>query len=218
MLIVLRVGLRPSVLDEAKSLSRDPASAHADRGIYTARECQRGSLVEYGMHNVATRGLGRTTDATPPVPSHASRPPRSAKTIGRHLDCPATQTQKMTTTQGPADGLPGIGDRPHPVRRGARDAFSSAAEGRPRPSSHRECRSARDPLSSLSCSGRPQPQQQAEGRSHGVAVLHDLLRFARIRTQDRVDELGEKLQQHIVRSTSQLEPRVGEDPQSSSQS
>jgi hypothetical protein len=60
------------------------------RGVYTVREDPRGSVVEYRVHNVATRGRWA-------VPLMQRRLPRDMRrdlaallqTIGRHLDCPA---------------------------------------------------------------------------------------------------------------------------------
>jgi len=60
------------------------------RGVYTVREDPRGSLVEYRVHNIATRGRWA-------VPLMQRRLPRDMRrdlatllqTIGQHLDCPA---------------------------------------------------------------------------------------------------------------------------------
>jgi len=60
------------------------------RGVYTVRACPRGSLIEYRVHNVASRGRWA-------VPLMQRRLPRQmdrdlavlVQTIGRHLDRPA---------------------------------------------------------------------------------------------------------------------------------
>jgi len=60
------------------------------RGVYTVREDPRGSMVEYRVHNIATRGRWA-------VPLMQRRLPRDMRrdlatllqAIGQHLDCPA---------------------------------------------------------------------------------------------------------------------------------
>ena len=60
------------------------------RGVYTVRECPRGSLVEYRVHNVATRGRWAVPMMQRRLPHHIRRDLAALlQTIGRHLDCPA---------------------------------------------------------------------------------------------------------------------------------
>jgi hypothetical protein len=63
------------------------------RGVYTVRECPRGSLVEYRVHNVATRGRWAVPLMQHRLPHHMRRDLAALlQTIGRHLDCPAHPT------------------------------------------------------------------------------------------------------------------------------
>jgi hypothetical protein len=63
------------------------------RGVYTVRECPRGSLVEYRVHNVATRGRWAVPLMQRRLPHHMRRDLAALlQIIGRHLDCPAYPT------------------------------------------------------------------------------------------------------------------------------
>src|SRR5439155_3722729 len=64
------------------------------RGVYTVRECPRGSLVEYRVHNIATRGRWAVPLMQRRLPHHMRRDLTALlQTIGRHLDCPHTPAQ-----------------------------------------------------------------------------------------------------------------------------
>jgi hypothetical protein len=60
------------------------------RGVYTVRECPRGSLVEYRVHNVATHGRWAVPLMQRRLPHHMRRDLAALlQIIGRHLDRPA---------------------------------------------------------------------------------------------------------------------------------
>jgi hypothetical protein len=70
------------------------------RGVYTVRECPRGSLLEYRVHNVATRGRWAVPLMQRRLPHHMRRDLAALlQTIGQHLDRPA-----YSTPEGDHDG------------------------------------------------------------------------------------------------------------------
>jgi hypothetical protein len=61
------------------------------RGVYTVREDPRGSLVEYRVYNIATRGRWAVPLMQRRLPHYMRRDLATLlQTIGRHLDCPAS--------------------------------------------------------------------------------------------------------------------------------
>jgi hypothetical protein len=67
------------------------------RGVYTVRECPRGSLIEYRVHNIATRGRWVVPLMQRRLPHQLRRDLAALlHTIGRHLHRPAYP--------GPEDG------------------------------------------------------------------------------------------------------------------
>jgi hypothetical protein len=60
------------------------------RGVYTVRECPHGSLVEYRVHNIATRGRWAVPLMQRSLPHHMRRDLAALlQTIGQHLGRPA---------------------------------------------------------------------------------------------------------------------------------
>jgi hypothetical protein len=60
------------------------------RGVYTVRECPRGSLIEYRVHNIATRARWAVPLMQHRLPHHMRRDLAALlQTIGRHLSCAA---------------------------------------------------------------------------------------------------------------------------------
>jgi hypothetical protein len=60
------------------------------RGVYTVRECPRGSLIEYRVHNIATHTRWAVPLMQCRLPHHMRRDLAALlQTIGRHLNCAA---------------------------------------------------------------------------------------------------------------------------------
>jgi hypothetical protein len=60
------------------------------RGVHTVRECPQGSLIEYRVHNVATRARWAVPLMQRRLPERIRRDLAAVlQAVGRHLNCPA---------------------------------------------------------------------------------------------------------------------------------